>query len=172
MKIEELTKTLEDLDLSKKEATIYLNLLELGQSNVTRLSYKSGINRITAYHILSSLSHKGLVTSTKKDKIQNFQAVEPKRLIEILKEKQEKIESILPELENLKKSVGKRPSVELFEGAKGISALLDDILNTKNEILSYGNYEISKKLIEYQSLHFKKVRISKKIRLKAVVNKI
>jgi sugar-specific transcriptional regulator TrmB len=172
MKTQELTETLEELNLSNKEANIYLTLLELGQSNVTRLSHKSKINRITTYHILSSLSNKGLVTSITKDKIQNFQAVDPKRLIKILKEKQEKIESILPELENLKKSVGKRPSVELFEGPKGISTLLDDTLNTKNEILSYGNYEITKRLLEYQSLHFKKVRINKKIKLKAVVNKI
>ncbi len=172
MEMQELMNTLGELNLSDKEANIYLTLLELGQSSVTRLSHKSKINRITTYHILSSLSNKGLVTSTTKDKIQNFQAVEPKRLIEILKEKQEKIESILPELENLRKSIGKRPSVELFEGTKGISALLDDTLNTKDEILSYGNYEITKRLLEYQSLHFKKVRISRKIKLRAVINKI
>ena len=171
MKNNELIKTLEELNLSEKEAKIYLNLLELGQSNVTRLAHKSNINRVTAYHILSSLLHKGLITSSTKDKIQNFQSVEPKQLIEILKEKQDKIKSILPELESLKKTIGKRSSVELYEGANGISALLDDTLNTSQEILSYGNYEIAKKLLEYQSLHFKKVRISKKIRLKSVINK-
>jgi sugar-specific transcriptional regulator TrmB len=171
MRIDELPIILKELNLSEKEAKIYLHLLKLGQSNVTRLAHDSEINRITTYHILNSLLTKGFVTSTLRDNINNFQAIEPKRIIEILKEKQEKINAIIPELELLKKSSFKRPTVELYEGSKGISALLYQTLTANKEILAYGNYSIAKKTEEYQSLNFRKKRIQKKIKLRGVIDK-
>ena len=170
MSIEKLSETLRELNLSEKESKIYLNLLRLGQTNVTRLAHDSKINRVTTYHILDSLLNKGLVTSTNRDKITHFQAVNPKRLIGILKEKEEKINSILPQLESLKKSAGKKPVVELYEGPKGISTLLDQTLNTKKDILTYGNYSIAKEVAKYQSLNFRKKRVNKKIKLRSVIN--
>ena len=85
MEDEDLIKILKELNLSEKESSVYLSLLELGQSNVTRLANKANINRVTTYHILRSLISKGLVSSIEKDNIQNFMAIEPKRLIEALK---------------------------------------------------------------------------------------
>ncbi|HLC73074.1 MAG TPA: helix-turn-helix domain-containing protein [Candidatus Nanoarchaeia archaeon] len=171
MEDEDLIKILKELNLSEKESSVYLSLLELGQSNVTRLANKANINRVTTYHILRSLISKGLVSSIEKDNIQNFMAIEPKRLIEALKEKEEKIKSILPELEAKMQTIGSKPSVSLFEGKKGISTLLDNIINdAKGEILVYGNYKIAEKAIEYESLHYRKTRIFKKIKQKGIVN--
>ena len=168
---EGIVKVLEELDLSDKEAKIYLALLELGQSNVTRLSNKAGINRITTYHLLDSLAKKGLVRSIVKDKVQNFIAVEPRALLKLLREKEEKIKGIIPELESRMEKVGKKPSVSLYEGAKGISSLLDDVVNNAGEeILAYGNFSVAEEALEYQSLHYRKTRLSKKVRTKAVVN--
>ncbi len=170
MDVEKLTEALKELNLSDKEARIYLNLLRLEQTTVTRLAKESQLNRITAYHIINSLTTKGLVTMTLKDNIQNFQAVDPKRLLAILNEKKEKISQILPELELLKHSVGEKPTVELYEGSKGIAALIDKTLNSGNIILSYGNYSIAKMTLEYQSSNFRKKRVEKKITLKAVID--
>ncbi|MGV8086715.1 MAG: TrmB family transcriptional regulator [Candidatus Woesearchaeota archaeon] len=170
MNIEKLTETLKELNLSDKEARIYLNLLRLDQTTVTRLAKESELNRITTYHIINSLTTKGLITMTLKDNIQNFQAVDPKRLLAILNEKKEKISQIIPELEILKNSAGEKPSVELYEGPKGIAALMDKTLNSGNSILSYGNYSIAKMALQYQSSNFRKRRIEKKITLKAVID--
>jgi len=170
---EDLIKSLQELDLSEKEAKTYVALIELGQTNVTRLSTFSKINRITTYHILNSLLEKGLATSTTKDGIQNFVAIKPRRLIEIIKQKEEKIRSIIPELEQKSEIIGKKPSLELYEGKKGVSALMDDLIDhAKGEILAYGNFDIVEKAMEYQSLHFRKTRIANQIRLKAITDQL
>ncbi len=48
MDVEKLTEALKELNLSDKEARIYLNLLRLEQTTVTRLAKESQLNRITA----------------------------------------------------------------------------------------------------------------------------
>jgi sugar-specific transcriptional regulator TrmB len=140
---------------------------------VTRLADRSSINRVTTYHILESLLAKGVIKSIKKDKIQNFLAVEPKILISLLKEKENKLKSILPELESKISLAGKKPYVELYEGKKGITSMLDFLIdNSKEEVLAYGNFNIVEKSIEYQSLHWRKTRISRNIKMKAVADRL
>lgn len=170
---QEILSILEEFGLSDKEAKVYLALLELGQSNVTRLADRAGINRVTTYHLLESLLNKGIAKSIKKDKIQNFVAVEPKSLISLLKEKEGKLKSILPELEAKIGLVGKKPYVELYEGKKGITSMLDILIdNSKEEVLAYGNFNIVEMSIEYQSLHWRKTRLSKNIKMKAIMDKL
>lgn len=169
----EIIGILEEFGLSDKEAKVYLALLELGQSNVTRLADRSEINRVTTYHLLRSLLTRGIVKSIKKDSIQNFLAVEPKILISLLKEKENKLRSILPELESKISLAGKKPYVELYEGKKGITSLLDFLIdNCKNEVLAYGNFKIVEKSIEYQSLHWRKTRLLKNIKMRAITDNL
>jgi sugar-specific transcriptional regulator TrmB len=171
--VEEILSILEEYGLSDKEAKVYLALLELGQSNVTRLADRSEINRVTTYHILESLSNKGIVKSIKKDKIQNFLAVEPKILISLLKEKENKLKSILKELEEKVNLAGKKPYVELYEGKKGMTSMLDFLIdNYKDEVLAYGNFDIVERSLEYQSLHWRKKRLSKNIKMRAITDRL
>jgi len=173
MSEQEIISILEEFGLSDKEAKIYLALLELGQSNVTRLANRASINRVTTYHILESLLMKGVIKSIKKDSIQNFLAVEPKILISILKEKEGKLKSIMPELEAKINLAGKKPYVELYEGKKGITSMLDFLIDSsKGEVLAYGNFDIVEKSIEYQSLHWRKTRLSKNIKMKAITDRL
>lgn len=169
----EILNILEEIGLSEKEARIYLALLELGQINVTRLADRAKINRVTTYHLLESLLNKGIVKSIKKDNIQNFIAVEPKLLISLIKEKEGKLKSILPELEAKINLAGKKPYVELYEGKKGITSMLDIIIdNSKEEILTYGNFNVVEKSIEYQSLHWRKTRLSKNIMMRSITDRL
>ena len=61
----------------------------------------------------------------------------------------------------------------MFEGKKGIVALFDIILKnaekTKN-IFAYGNFTITEKIIEYESLHWRKTRIAKKIKNTVIID--
>ena len=54
----EITKeqALEDFGLSQKEVQVYLKLLRIGESTVSKLSKETGINRVTIYDILKYLS--------------------------------------------------------------------------------------------------------------------
>src|SRR3989338_6704635 len=95
-----------NIGLSGNEADIYLALLELGPSLVSRIVEKTGINRTNIYDRLSRLIDRGLVAYVIKNNRKCFYSAEPKRLIRYLEEKEEQIkkekqdvERILPELE-------------------------------------------------------------------------
>lgn len=126
-------KVLKDLGLSEKEAKVYVALLSLGQSPVNPISRKSSLHRVTCYDILKYLQEKGLVSYVIKSGVKYFEAAEPRKLLGDLQEKEAKVKSILPELELLKKSVKKMPSIELYEGIAGLKTVVEDVIKEGKE---------------------------------------
>jgi len=63
-------------------------------------------------------------------------AENPEQLIINLKEKEALLKEILPELKALRYDTGVKPTVRLFNGIEGINIILDDIIETKHNILS------------------------------------
>ena len=53
---------LENIGLNGKEARIYLSLLEIGESPVSKVAEHSKINRVTCYDVLDKLIKKSFVT--------------------------------------------------------------------------------------------------------------
>jgi len=124
---------LRELGLSEKEIKVYLTLLGLGQSTVNAVAKRSELNRVTCYDILRYLKEKGLVGYVIKSGVRYFEAAEPQKLLGDLHEKEQKLKSVLPELEALKKAVKEKPSLELFEGLAGIKTVVEDVLKEKKE---------------------------------------
>ena len=166
----EIINSLKEIGLSQKESETYISLLESGQSNVSSISKRTGINRVTTYGILNSLMKKGVVISTNKDKIQNYIAISPRRLLALLKNREKRISSIIPELESISGNVDKKSSVSLYEGKKGIIELLQDVLDNAKTVYVYGNREIAEKSIQFESLNFRKERLRRKIKLVGLSN--
>src|SRR3989338_9719622 len=102
----EITKeqALEDFGLSQKEVQVYLKLLRIGESTVSKLSKETGINRVTIYDILKYLSAKGLVSSTVKNNVKVFSPANPKTILQILEERKNKITAVLDALEKEKEA--------------------------------------------------------------------
>ena len=75
-----LQKSLEFIGFSEKEVLVYLALLELGKGTVTQISKKAGINRPTAYHVLSSLESKDVVKASGKEPKQEYVAESPDQI--------------------------------------------------------------------------------------------
>jgi len=64
-----------------------------------------------------------------------------------------------------------KPEVSLFQGKKGMAAIMTILLNDaekKKEVLGYGNVSLSEKIIQYQSLYWRKTQLEKKIYMRAV----
>jgi HTH-type transcriptional regulator, sugar sensing transcriptional regulator len=76
------------------------------------------------------LQEKGLVAYTIHDKIKYFSPTDPKKLIEILKEKEKKVLGILPELEKIKEIAKNKQSIFIYEGSKALKVVFNDILHT------------------------------------------
>ena len=82
---------LQELGLSEAEAKVYLALLETGSTLAGQIIKKTGLHRGTTYQILQRLKEKGLVSSIIKGKKQYFEPASPDRLMDVLKERQDKI---------------------------------------------------------------------------------
>lgn len=132
-------EALKELDLNEKEVKVYLALLMLGQSAVNAVAKKANLNRVTTYDILKSLLEKGFVSYVIISGVKHFEAVEPSKFLDLLKEKQEKIEAVLPELEAVKASLTKKPQIEMFEEINGLKSIFNDILKENKETWFIGD---------------------------------
>jgi len=126
---------LQELGLTDKEVKVYLALLSLGQSTANGIAKKSNLNRVTCYDILKYLQKKGLVSYVIKSGVKYYEAADPRKLLGDLQEKQAKVKSILPELEELKKSIKEKPGIELYEGMAGLKTVIEDIIKEGKESL-------------------------------------
>ena len=83
-------KILREIGLSQNEARVYEALLQLGGASVQEIAIKSKVHRRNVYDSLSKLMEKGLASEAFVKGEKNFNAVNPKRLLGLLKEKEER----------------------------------------------------------------------------------
>ena len=114
---------LKEIGLTERESRVYLALLELGKVTTGSIIKKSGVPNSKIYEILESLQNKGLVSYIIKGKVKYFQASEPKKILALFKEKERKIQEMLPELEAKRRISEEAKSVEIFEGIKAMRGL-------------------------------------------------
>jgi sugar-specific transcriptional regulator TrmB len=170
---EKVMMALNAVGLSQKEAIVYTSLVEYGDSPVKKITQVSKLNRVTIYPIIQSLIEKGFVSKFSMNKRTYFRAIKPANIIKLLKEKENKFNSILPILESAKKKMNETTSIEIFNGIKLMSSFLETLyLSGEKEFWAYGNGdEIEKKMINI-SLNARNMRIINKIKLNTIVNDI
>ncbi len=171
----DIVKVLEEIGLSGKEAEVYMALLKLGEASASRISEIAQLNRITTYVLLKSLGEKGFCSVYVRNNIQYFKPTKPEGIIGLLEERKDKIKSIMPLLKEEEKLIEGKPEVSMFEGKRGISSMLDTLLRdaeSERIVRVYGNYSIAEKVVEYQSLSWRKRRVAGKIQIRAIVDEI
>jgi len=148
-------EALKELNLNEKEINIYLSLLMLGKSSVSRIAKKAELNRITTYDILKSLATRGIVSHVIMNGIKFYEAVDPVKFLDDLKEKQEKIETVLPELTELKRTLVEKPQIEMFEEISGLKSIFADMLKENKDMMFIGTSHLGEKL-QFYFPHFAK----------------
>ena len=127
------------MGLSEKESTVYLSLLEAGESKVQEIARRTRLLRQTVYVVLESLKEKGIVSHCIKSGIRHFRAAGPRKLEHIMEERHSMITSVIPELERLSGLAGRRPSVETYEGREGLKTILNGMFTgNPKEIMVFG----------------------------------
>jgi len=160
---------LEEIGLTQNESNVYLALVELGSSSATQIIQKTGLHRAVVYDLLERLIEKGLVGHIIQGRKKFFEATNPKRLLEILKEKEEKLETILPKLLELSKFKSKL-DVKIYKGKEGIKTVFEDIIRNKPTLwVSLGSGGETYKVLPYFLDQFHKRRIKNKIKLKVLL---
>ncbi len=122
---------LKEIGLTKWESQTYIAVLELGSTTTGPLVKKSLIPQSKIYGVLDSLTEKGLVSYIIKGKIKYFQAVNPKRILQLFKEKENQMEKMLMQLEQ--KQTQDTQSVELFSGMKAIKMMFIGMVESIKE---------------------------------------
>jgi predicted transcriptional regulator len=125
---------LQKVGLSLNESRVYEALLYLGEVNVNKISIKSKVHRRNVYDSLNKLIEKGLASESfiKGEKV--FKAINPERLKEMIKEKESALDSFLPDMKSLYKSVEPDAEAYFFRGVEGFKNYLQLILEQKQTV--------------------------------------
>lgn len=161
-------KFLEEAGLTSTEAKIYLALLEKGSIRAGEITRHTGIHRRNVYDSIERLIEKGLVSYIKTNNRRYFEAAPPERILELLKEKEENIRQILPELQILGKLSEEKKEAVFFRGKQAIKTVFEDQINEAKPIMVFGNAVNINEIIKYYFPHFDKQRIAKGIKARMI----
>ncbi|MCA9359632.1 hypothetical protein KC850_01185 [Candidatus Kaiserbacteria bacterium] len=123
--MDDIIKQLKNLNLTDKEARVYLTLLELGPSTPYKIAKRSRLKRPTAYVIAEELVEKGLIIQVTGEKNKLYIARSPEAYFEDAEERLSNAKKILPELLALQKKTSEKPTILYFEGTDGIKQAYD-----------------------------------------------
>lgn len=155
------SKLLEQAGLTPNESKVYFTLLNLKQAGATKISERCGLFRTLVYDILTKLIEKGLVSYIIKSKKRIYIASNPKRLLELLKEKERLIKETLPKLNELFEKPTEECLVEQYEGKEGAKSVIEDAFNDAlsgkiKEFLFFGATGKAIETIGYYYIHMVK----------------
>ncbi len=121
---------LAELGLSEGEITVYLALLKLGSSPVSSIKEETNLHRTTIYDFVERLLNRGLINYVVRNNVKYYNATEPQKLVEFLKEKQDHLQQILPELTALTTFRKEEVKVEVYKGKEGLKTVMLDCIRT------------------------------------------
>lgn len=134
----DVAKTLKDIGLKEGEVKVYLALLKLGSSPVNKIKEETGLHRTTIYDFLEKLLNKGLVNYVTYKNSRYYRATEPSKLKDYIKEKEQGVDKVLPELQKIASSAQEDIKVQVYRGKEGIKTFMNDRLRLGRECLAFG----------------------------------
>ncbi|MCF7815803.1 MAG: hypothetical protein K9M10_02700 [Candidatus Pacebacteria bacterium] len=118
--MEPLIQALKKLNLTEKEARVYLALLELGPSTPYKIAKKSRLKRPTAYVIAEELVEKGLIVQMTGEKKRMYIARSPESYVEDVEQRVKEAKKVIPELLAMQRKKSDKPNILYFEGTAGL----------------------------------------------------
>lgn len=117
------------MGLDPVEADTYLAALKIGGGTVTELSRAGRIERTGIYYHIDRLIELGLLKTVNKGKRLVYLPADPNRLREILKEKEERLDNVLPSLSDLFVETNAKSASSYYQGKEGIIQLYEQLYN-------------------------------------------
>lgn len=131
-------QTLEEIGLTKNEARIFLTLLQQKNATVVDIADKSKVHRVNVYDALKNLKTRGLVTELQIDGKRIFSATKPQNVLNIIREKELKFNSILPALEMHYHLQEKICDIQVYETQNAIRKQFIRFVERKEPIYYWG----------------------------------
>lgn len=128
----------QNLGLALNEAKIYETLLKEGESSVGHIAKKSKVHRRNVYDSLNRLIEKGLVFEIIQRNENRYQAVNPDKLMELVKEKEYILQKALPELQKIYKGTPHAEEIYIYRGPEGWKNYMSDMMRLADEAYFIG----------------------------------
>lgn len=157
-----LNDQLKSLGFSPNEATVYIALQELGSARAGALIKKTGLHRNIVYEALERLVERRLVSKVIRRGVAEFQALDPRRLVEEARANEQLAESVAIALSERRREGGQQ-EVEVYQGVEGIKThrlKSLDVLRAGEEILIMGGAQTTNKPLNafWQSYHRRRAK--------------
>lgn len=163
-----LKEQLREAGLTENEAKVYSSLLELGPSQAGAISRKSGLHRRVVYDTTEMLIKKGVIGYILKNNLRLFKASDPKRILEIIKEKEEAINSIMPDMNLLYKQTKEKEETNFYKGKNGLKTVFEDQIETGKEVLVLGASHLAYEILQFYFKWYDKRRVENKIKTRII----
>ena len=161
-------ETLIQCGLTKNEAKVYLALLDSGSSTAIEISRKSKVHRVNVYDLLERLKEKGLISSIMQAHKRIYEAANPHQLAQLLKQKEEALNQVLPSLMQQFKLKKEKQQVYHFLGPEGVMRAYFMMLEQKDPIYAIGGSGLNRQHLKHRHEIWNKERIKKGIKGKAL----
>ena len=127
-----------DLGLTLNEARIYYSLLKLKKGSIDEIAKSADIHRRNVYDTLERLQQKGLITQIISSKTLLFSAVDPEKLKEMIEEKQNSLNLVLPGLNKLYADNSLPQTAVVYKGVGGLKSYIRLVLKENKTNYSIG----------------------------------
>lgn len=164
-------KAIRGLGLNESEANLYLAALELGESTISELATKSGLTRSSCYDGIKELISNGLLSVVRMGTKKIYRAENPDKLLLLLKEKEEMIASVLPQLKSRYGIRDRKPALYSYQGHEGFRAILNDILEKQYPLSAITSIDSALKVLGEDFKDFIEKRHKKNLRVRLLTNK-
>ncbi len=158
---------LKQAGLTENETKVYLALIESGPNLAGQISRKTGLHRRSVYDVTEMLIKKGLIGYILKNNRRYFEASNPNRILEILREKQNLLEPVVSDLLKTYSSEKEKQETNFYKGKEGLKAIFEDQLNYK-EILILGASPKAYEVLQFYFKWYDKKRKKKKIKARII----
>ncbi len=162
------TKILENAGLTHTEARVYIMLLKSGSAPAGAITKETGLHRRSVYDSLDRLMEKGLVSQIKMNNRRNFQAEDPRRIADMLREKEAAIDSVLPELQAMRNTALEHKETLFYKGRQALKSIFNDQIEQGDDVLVLGGSENVNEIMGYYFSHYDRERKRKNIRVRII----
>lgn len=134
------TEILEEVGLSRREAKLYLALVDLGRSSVGPLVERTDIPSSKIYEVLGRLEEKGFVNHIFTKKRKEFKPSDPEIILDKLDRRKKKFEKYLSELKERQRAARETQFAEFYEGKEAIFSLIRGLVKKADKGTLYRSF--------------------------------
>ncbi len=160
-----LTESLKNLGLNKKEAKVYVALLQLDQGSAYAIAKLSALKKSTTYVVLEDLIDKGVVRKIPRVKIMQYVAIPPSELFAMAQAKLINAQKeTLAELKALSSGDEHKMKASYYEGVDELKLMYQKQLKEDNSQKYFGFYGKNENIPQELQEIFKKNNLKLKER--------